>query len=181
MASARAGQVLYFRKATLPAGRYTLESVVHDALGRRAGVARVPFEVPAAPPDLPAVSDLVVINRTEPGRAGQTDAHNPLFVDGVLVYPNLGEPFQKSQAASLGFLLRIAGARSPSARLQVLRGQAVLADLPATLPPADPTGRIAWLARLPLAALPPATYVLRATVTQGGRTQTRDAVLTVVE
>ena len=43
------GEVLFYRQPELPPGRYTVEGVVHDALGPRAGVARMPLEVPPRP------------------------------------------------------------------------------------------------------------------------------------
>ena len=41
------GEILFYRQPELPPGRYTVEGVVHDALGPRAGVVRMPLDVPA--------------------------------------------------------------------------------------------------------------------------------------
>ncbi len=65
------GEVLFYRQPELPPGRYTVEGVVHDALASRAGVARLPLEVPA---DTGVrVSSLVIVSRTERLMSGELD------------------------------------------------------------------------------------------------------------
>ena len=96
------GEILFYRQPELPPGRYTVEGVVHDALGPRAGVVRMPLEVPAQTGL--RVSSLVIVSRTERLMSGELDPDNPLQVRDRLIYPNLGEPLQRRRTDTVGLL-----------------------------------------------------------------------------
>jgi VWFA-related protein len=99
------GEVLFYRQPELQPGTYTLEAVVHDALGPRAGVARVPFEVPAG--NGLRVSSLVIVSRTERLMSSELDADNPLQAGNRLIYPNLGEPLRRRRGDTVAFYFTI--------------------------------------------------------------------------
>jgi hypothetical protein len=171
------GDVLFFRQPTLPAGRYTLDAVVHDALGKKAGVVSESFEVPAT--GGLAVSSLIVVGRGE--RVVDPQPDNPLYVGNVLVYPNLGEPIRKTDGAITLFLtvVPVAG-RTPSAELELLRGAETLAKVPLTFDvPAN--GRIQQLWRVPIDRLEPGDYTFRVIVADGSNRELRETSVSVVD
>jgi VWFA-related protein len=174
---AQRGDVLFFRQPTLPPGRYTLDAVVHDALGKKAGVVSESFEVPAA--GGLAVSTLLVVGRGE--RVADPQPDNPLYVGNVLVYPNLGEPIRKTDAAITLFLtvLPVAG-RTPSAELELLRGADALAKVPLKFDAAV-SGRIQQLWRVPIDTLGPGDYTFRVIIADGSNREVRETSVRVVD
>jgi VWFA-related protein len=180
MEARRRGTVLFFRQPTLEPGRYTLEVVVHDALARRSGVQRVPFDVP--PSAALAVSSLVVVQRAEPATPADREGNNPLRIGDVVVYPNLGEPLRKLRDQVVTFLV-VAHAQGavPPANLEVLQEGQPIAKAPMPLPAPDASGRIEHIAQVPLAAFAPGRYTLRLTVGEGTQRQVREAAFDVVD
>jgi len=181
LARARQGEVLFFRQPTLAPGTYTLEIAVHDALARRAGVRTSTFEVPETKPQALQVSSLVIVRRAERVTEGERDANNPLYVDTVLIYPNLGEPIHRAQEPAITILATIlpAGSDAPRAMLEVWRADQRLTVLPLQLASTDATSRIQQLARISTAALTPGDYTLRLILTQGDQREQRDARISV--
>ena len=181
--ASKRGDILFFRQPDLPPGTYTLESVVHDALSKKAGVATSSFVVPPVKPGALVASSLLIVRRSEKLPAGEKTADNPLYFGDLLLYPNLGEPLRKSTDKTLSFFLTVdpAPGGAPTATLEILQKGQSLAQLPMELSKPDATGRIAHAGQLPLASFPPGQYVLRTTVSQGAQKEARDATFTVVE
>jgi hypothetical protein len=169
------GEILLHRQPELPPGRYMLEGVVHDALGPRAGVMRMPLEVPAEPGL--RVSSLVMVARTERLMSGELDPDNPLQVRDRLIYPNLGEPLQRRRTDTVAFYVTIvpSGAEPVDARLHVLQAGRVVAELPVTLNAADATGRIQQVSQIPAGGLGTGDFQFRLVVTQGATQVVREA------
>jgi VWFA-related protein len=181
--ASKRGDVLFFRQPDLPPGTYTLESVVHDALSKKAGVATSSFVVPSVTPGALVASSLLIVRRSEKLAAGERTADNPLYFGDLLLYPNLGEPLRKSTDKTLSFFLTAdpTPGSAPTATLEILQKWQPLAQLPTELSKPDATGRIAHAGQLPLASFPAGHYVLRVTVSQGAQKEARDATFTVVE
>jgi len=181
--ASKRGDILFFRQPDLPPGTYTLESVVHDALSKKAGVANSSFVVPPVKPGTLVASSLLIVRRSEKLPAGEKTADNPLYFGDLLLYPNLGEPLRKSADKTLSFFLTVdpVPGSAPTATLEILQKGQPLAQLPMEMSKPDATGRIAHAGQLPLASFPPGQYVLRTTVSQGTQKEARDATFTVVE
>ncbi len=97
--------VLFFRTPELPAGRHTLEAVVHDGIAEKSTVLRIPIDVAATGSPL-VVGDLIVASRVEPFPADQPGAaEHPLVWKGVLFYPSFGEPLSQAKQAEMTFAL----------------------------------------------------------------------------
>jgi hypothetical protein len=108
---------------------------------------------------------------------------NPLLVDDVLLYPNLGEPVSKaSKEVAFYFAVYPAQGGPPAASMieLLLNGQPV-ARVPVALAAPDASGRIQQAGRLPIGELAPGTYELRAVVTQGAERVVGFTMLRVVE
>lgn len=169
------GEVLFYRQPELPPGKYTFEGVVHDALGPRAGVARMPLEVPSD--SGLRVSSLVIVSRTERLMSGELDADNPLQVRDRLIYPNLGEPLRRRRGDTVAFYVTIvpSGAEPVEARLHVIQAGHVVAELPVPLEAADASGRLQQVSQIPAGGLGTADYQFRLVVKQGAAQQVREA------
>jgi VWFA-related protein len=170
------GEVLFFRQPTLPLGTYTLEYVVHDGLGQRAGAGTMPVVVPDARTGQPQVSSLMIVRRTERVPTGERDATNPLYYGDLLLYPNLGEPISKRETPTISFAFTVVLGTNPVlASLALSQGERTLGET--TLPTGTPdaNGVIWHVSQLPLAGLPAGEYSLTVTVTGGGHTETRRA------
>ncbi len=174
----QAGLVLFYRTSTLDPGEYVVETGVYDALARRTGVTRTPFDVPISQPGL-AVSSLVVVDHTEPADAG--DGNNPLVVGTVLAYPNLGRPIPRTPAGTVALLISLIAASDPTATLELLAGGTSLARAPLPLPPRDLKGRVKQVWSIPVSALEPGVYTLRVKITAGTASASRDATITIVQ
>jgi hypothetical protein len=174
--SARSGEVLFYRHPTLPPGTYLLEAAVHDAISKKAGVHTLKVEIPERTQSGLQVGSLLVVRRGERVSAAERDPENPLMLNDVVLYPNLGDPVRKAdQAITLFFVTSSKSKAVPTATLEVLVGENVLASLPVVLDAPDVHGTIRQLTQLPTDPLPPGDYVLRLVVSAGGERQIREA------
>jgi len=179
---ARDGEVLFYREPDLPAGVYSMESVVYDAPSGKSSVRLSTVEVPKIDTASLRMSSLVLVKRAEKVAEKDRRPDNPLMVDDVVLYPNLGEPVSKT-AKEVGFYFVAYPAQGPGpeAVLELLQNGKAVAQVPLTLRAPDAAGRIRQAGRLPLDAIPPDTYEFRVTVKQGGDQIYRSAMLRIVE
>jgi len=184
VAAARIGDVLLFRQLDLEPGTYTLEYVVHDAIGTRSGAGVLPMTVPDARQGQLRMSSLVIVQRTERLPATERTGTNPLYYEDLLLYPNLGEPMSKRATKALSFFFAVipaSGDARPRAALELLQGGRIVGHAPLELPVPAADGRIQHVSQLPLASVPPGEYELRIVVTQGSQRQARSATVGVVD
>jgi hypothetical protein len=175
------GQVLFFRQPTLPSGSYTLEYVVHDALGQRAGAGTAPVIVPDKRPAHPQVSSLLIVQRTEQVPAAERDVINPLYYGDMLLYPSLGEPISKRQSPALTFAFNMIPVSAiTSAVLTLSQGDRTLGQTALPLGRPDAQGRIWHVSQIPIGNLTPGEYELAVTVV-GGNAETRRTKFQIVE
>ena len=133
-AAARAGEVLFYREAELPPGRYTVETVAYDAEANAGSVRSAELVVPEVTAERPRLSSVVVVKRVERVPADERDPAKPLSFGELLLYPNLGEPVQKATAKELSFFFTVyaarGGAQRPKARIAILKSGTQLAGSP---------------------------------------------------
>jgi len=180
---AKQGEIIFYREPQLPSGVYTMETVVSDAPSGKSSVRFSTVEVAQADTRRLRMSSLVVVRRSEKVAANERRNDNPLLVNDVVVYPNLGEPVSKA-SKEVGFyfaIYRSAGQTAPEPEIDVLQNGRLLARLPMPLAAPDSSGRIAQLGRLPLDQLAPGTYELRAVVKQSSEQVSRSTLLRIVE
>ena len=180
---AKNGQVIFYREPELRPGLYTMETVVHDAPSGKSSVRISTVEVPASDATRLRMSSLLLVQRVEKVPEKERRADNPLLVKDVLIYPNLTGTVSKA-SKEVGFYFAVYPAQAGPALESVLelrQNENVVAQLPMALGPADGSGRIQQVGRLPLDQLPAGTYELRAVVKQGNDLQSRTVMLRVVE
>jgi len=175
---AKNSNVIFYREPELSPGVYTMETIVYDRPTSKASVRYATVEVPKVDPAKLRMSSLVIVKRGE--KIGPDEPKTgPLFVNDVLLYPNLGEDISKANN-EVGFFFTVypgvAGTK-PEAILELMNNGQLLAQVPLQLDAPDASGRIQQVGRLPLDALAPGTYELRAIVKQGSEQVFRAATL----
>ena len=177
------GNVLFYRQPELAPGVYSMEAIVHDALGDRASVRFATVEQPDRAEKELHVSDLVLVASAERVGAASRPADTPFLVGDMLLYPNLGEPLRKSTTPEIAFFFTVypVEGEGPQGTLQVLQNGTTLATLPLPLADRDSSGRIQQAGRVPTTALAPGTYELRVVVTQGKLRVAQSTVVRMVD
>jgi len=179
---AKQGEVLFYREPQLSPGLYTMETIVYDAPSGKASVRFSTLELPKAETDKLRMSSLILVKRGEKVPEKDRRAENPLLVKDLLLYPNLGDPVSKASKEA-GFFFTVYPAPNgpaPQAVLELMLNGTIVAQLPMPLSPADASGRIQQLGRLPLDQLSPDTYEMRAVVKQGDAQVFKSVMLRVV-
>ena len=183
MERARQGEVVFYRESELPAGIYSMETVVHDAPSGKSSVRFATVEVPRYDENTLRMSSLVVVRGGETVPEKDRRAANPMLVNGIALTPNLGDAISKA-SKELPFYFAIYPAkqgRGPDVTIELLQNGQPITRLPMPVPPADASGRVQQLGRLPLDQLAPGTYELRAIVRQGDQQVTRSSLLRIID
>jgi VWFA-related protein len=164
---AKAADILFYREARLPAGKYSVEAVTYDATSGNSYVKSAAVEVPLATPSTLKMSSVAVLQRVERMSDADKKIDNPFHYKEVLIYPNLGQALSKSAGKQVAFFCAVYpskdAASPPKLNIRVQSGSNIVFDKPAALGPADSSGRIQFAGALPLEAFPPGTYVLEIT------------------
>jgi len=183
MERAKLGEVVFYRESELPAGIYSMETVVHDAPSGKSSVRFATVEVPRYVENTLRMSSLVVVRRGETVPEKDRRADNPMMVNGIALSPNLGDGISKT-SKEVTFYFAIYQAkqgRGPDVTIELLQNGQAVTRLPMPVPPADASGRVQQLGRLPIDQLAPGTYELRAIVKQGDQQVTRSSLLRIVD
>jgi VWFA-related protein len=177
---AQAGDILFYRQPTLPPGDYTLDVAADDAIAKKGGVSHLALSVPV-PAKGPDVSDLVIVARSQKLAPGELADDNVLAVNGVQLYPNLGDPLRKSVDRTLAFyFVLLPNGTTPTATLTLAQNGRTLATLPVRLEAPDASGRIQQVGQIPLASIPPGAYDLTLTIQSRAEPLVRTVVVSVV-
>lgn len=177
-----AAPVLFYREARLPPGQYTVEAVVYDLRGDRAGEARASLELTASASGRLRASSLVLVGKAEPIAAGDETAPEALSFEGVRLHPDLtGQPASAPDRPLVLFLTAWPSAERPAveARVDVVREGRVLHTLPAGRHVAGPDGRVQIASSLPAGGLEPGQYELRLTLTDGVDAESRSESVSI--
>jgi VWFA-related protein len=179
-----AGDVLFYRDVTLPAGRLNLEFVAFDAKSQLGSIQRMPLDVTQTEPKGLRAGDLIVAHKLQrragPGTAAASAMPALQFGD-LVVLPNLGEPLSPDSDLVFAFeAFAEAGAGATSGGVTVMQdGHPASASVTLQLLPAKDSGRITYVGHIPIGMLAPATYDLLLTLRQGTMTLTRTTPFTV--
>jgi VWFA-related protein len=183
--AARRGDILFYRLADLPPGRYTVEAVAYDAQSQKGSVTTAALEVPASQEGRPRLSSVVLVGRAEKVSSTEAQSDSPLIYGETLIYPNMGEPFRKSTSTAVGFFFTLYGVKDAAppaqATIEVYRGTQGAGRVTASLPAPDASGRIQYAGALPLQSFPAGAYTLKVTAMTGSGVDTRQAAFTVAE
>ena len=163
---AKAGDVIFYREPELPAGVYTMETVVHDAPSGKSSVRLSDGGSPADDPAGLRMSSLVIVKRGE--KVGEGARRRKSAVRQRRRALSQSRRSGQRKAKEVASTSRPTRCRArPGVRDRAgaeRRDDRSDADAAAA---ADTTGRIQQVGRLPIGELTPGTYELRAVVSQG--------------
>jgi VWFA-related protein len=172
MEGLKRGNVVFVRSFRLPAGRYTLETAVHDRQPNHVAARRAILMVPPAAAKL-SMSSVAVIKRIDPVDANVKDPDNPFrFADGKII-PNFGDPILPTPGTKISFYFiaypAAGAADKPQLTLEFLQDGEVIARATPELSAPDAQGRIPYIATVPIETFKSGRYELRAVIAQGGQ------------
>ena len=183
LASAKRGDVLFYRELQLPPGRYSVELIAYDAPARKANVRRTSLEVPRVEKAKLRLSSVVVLSRAERITADEQKKDQPFYFGELAVYPNLGEPILKSVTKQLAYFVTAWPAKRDEEPLklvaEIVQNRRTVAQTSAKLPAPDDHGRIKYASALPLDGFEPGAYELKVTVTDGRSSVSRSTTFKI--
>jgi hypothetical protein len=183
MEATRKESVLFYRQVELDPGRYWVQTVVYDALGKKAGAREDTLEVPVPGDKDVRLSSIVLIRRAERLKAAELKQSNPFQYGELLIYPNMGEPVLKATYKQLPFFFAVyipkGTTAAPNVAIELWQGGRALAQVPAQLGTADEAGRIQYAGALPLESIPAGSYELKVILKSGSASFTRSAQFTI--
>jgi len=172
---------LFSRIILLRSGHYVIEAIARDSTtGKMSGI-RIPLDVPDDGEDKLKMSSIVLSRGVNPLNDEQKkDSLHPLYFEGQAYFvPNAREVFRKSTDKNMLVhfsAYQAKGSSSPVvATIEFLQGVRTLSKAAGQLPPADGSGRIAYLTAFPLDGFPPGRYEIRVTTTDGATQSTSSA------
>jgi VWFA-related protein len=163
------GNFLEKMMVTLPAGKYTVESVVMDRQSGKNGMQRSEFTVAARSSAL-AISSLTPMRSYTPNAKG-LDPDEPFQFQGGSVTPTMDPAVKRDPNAALRLFFTIyqdsSNSERPSVEIEFVQGGKSLTKVPMQLPAADAQGRIPYLMTVPAASIPVGIYEVHAVARQG--------------
>lgn len=152
-------------------GTYTLETVVYDQIGRKAGAQRTTFTIQPAVRG-PALSDIALVRSIDPLHADAASFEPMRYMNGRVV-PNLAEELpENTRNLSVFFLVHPLppSAGQPQLEMQIFRNGDSLGKMPLELRKTDGLGAVPYLGTIGGRVFPAGHYRIIATLTQGGTT-----------
>jgi len=168
---AKKGNVLFYREAQLPPGKYHVQLIAYDAVTGGVNVSSTPLEIANADETKPRLSSVAVLKRAERLTPEEQKRDHPLHFGELLVYPNLGEVIDRTSAKQLAYFFTAwpaKGATKPlQVTLEILQNNRPVGKTSGELPPADERGGIKYASSFPLDKFPAGEFELKVTVTDG--------------
>lgn len=179
------GEVLFYREAELPPGRYSIEAAVYDALASKTSVRTAILDVPVAADSKLRLSDVVLIKRAEKVSppTGPNTSINPFMFGELLAYPNLNQSVSKSKNRQMALLLTAyvqpGQSKPPKLIMNFLQGGRSIGQTSAEMPAPDAAGRIQYATAIPLDKFQPGVYDLRVEIADAQSSTSRQTRIIV--
>ncbi len=174
--AARKGEVVFYKEAQLPPGKYNVQLLAYDSLTKNLSVRSSTVEIPEADEAKLRLSTVAVLKRAEKLSPAE-QKEQPFRFGELLVYPNLGETIKQSATKQLAFFFTAWPAKGSSTplklTLQILQNQKSLGQTSGDLPAADEKGQIKYASAIPLDKFQPGVFELKITVSDGKTTVSR--------
>lgn len=178
VAAAKSGEILFYREPDLPPGVYTMETIVFDPAAGHGSARVATLTVPRVERSTLGMSSLILASKVEQV-SDEPSVAAPLYVGRTLLYPNLGQPIDKSDTPELPFYFTLYGSTAGAkAQAELLRNGQALAQAPVDLASAN-GARLQHVGRLPIGTLSAGTYELRIRVAHGRGELSRSAFFTL--
>ena len=173
----RKGNVLFYREAQLPPGKYQVEVIAYDGADGSANVNTTPLDIVNTDETKPRLSSVAVLKRAERLTPEEQQRDQPLRFGELLVYPNLGERVDRSTVKQLAYFFTAWPAKGVTKPMQVtleiLQNNRQIGKTSGELPLADERGQIKYASAFPLDKFTEGVFELRVTVSDGQNSVTR--------
>lgn len=162
----------FIRTALLPAGEYTVQTVLYQSQPKKATVLTRKVTVPAA--GKVRLSSVMVLAGAAPAKKSAAKKFDPLRYQGHRLYPNLSGQMEASSdpKRTVGFYFIAAvppGTTGATVQMSFAKdGTTFVRTPPSPLPAPDKQGRIPFLANIPLHIFPAGKYTVKVTVQAAG-------------
>ena len=180
---AKKGDVLFYREAQLPPGKYTVELIAYDGASEKVSVKNTALEIPNTDETKPRLSSVAILRRAERLTPEEQKRDQPFRFGELLVYPNLGEAISKSATKQLAFFLTAWPAKGSTGTLQltmeIWQNNRSVGKTSGQLPAADEQGQIKYASAFPLDKFQPGVYELKMTVGDEKNSVSRSTHFTV--
>lgn len=174
---AKKGNVLFYREAQLPPGKYRVQLIAYDASTGGVSVSTTPLEIANVDETKPRLSSVAVLKRADRLTPEEQKRDQPLRFGELLVYPNLGEQIDRNTAKQLAYFFTAwppKGATKPmQVTLEILQNNRPIGKTTGDLPPADERGQIKYASAFPLDKFPAGEFELKVTVSDGQNSVSR--------
>jgi VWFA-related protein len=171
---AKKGDVLFYREAQLPPGKYRVQLIAYDAAAGGVNVSTTPLEISSTDPKKPRLSSVAVLKKAERLTADEQRRDQPLHFGELLVYPNLGERIAAKQLAYFFTAWPPKGVTKPmQMTLEILQNNRQIGKTSGDLPAADERGQIKYAGSFAIDKFQAGEYSLRVTVSDGQNSVTR--------
>ncbi|HEX7330412.1 MAG TPA: VWA domain-containing protein [Pyrinomonadaceae bacterium] len=168
---AKKGNVLFYREAQLPPGKYRVQLIAYDASTGGVNVSATPLQIGTSDETKPRLSSVAVLKRAERLTPEEQKRDQPLRFGELLVYPNLGEQIDPKTAKQLAYFFTAwpaKGATKPmQVTLEILQNNRPVGKTSGELPPPDERGQIKYASAFPLDKFQPGKFELKVTVSDG--------------
>ena len=163
--AAKKENVLFYREAQLPPGKYQVQVIAYDAATNEAKVSTTPLQISSINESVPRLSSVAVLKRAERLTPEEQQRDQPLRFGELLVYPNLGERITAKQLAYFFTAWPAKGAtKPPQMTLKILQNNREVGKTTGELPPADERGQIKYAGSFAIDKFQPGEYTLVVTV-----------------
>jgi VWFA-related protein len=177
------GNVLFYREAQLPPGKYRIQVIAYDATNGSVNVNATPVEISASDDTKPRLSSVAVLKKAERLTPEEQKRDQPFRFGELLLYPNLGEKINRGTTKELAYFFTAWPPKGASKRMQVtleiLQNSRAVGKTSGELPAADEHGQIKYASSFPLDKFPPGVFELRVTVSDGQNSVSRSTTFVI--
>ena len=178
--AAKKGDVIFYREAQLPPGKYRVQLIAFDAANGGVNVSTTPLEISSNDPNKPRLSSVAVLKKAERLTPDEQRRDQPLHFGELLVYPNLGERIAAKQLAYFFTAWPPKGMTKPmQMTLEILQNNRPIGKTSGELPPADERGQIKYAGSFAIDKFQAGEYALRVTVSDGQNSVTRSTTFVI--
>ena len=172
--AAQKGDVLFYREAQLPAGKYRVQLIAYDAATGGLNVNTTPLEISSVDSNKPRLSSVAVLKKAERLTPEEQRRDQPLHFGELLVYPNLGERITSKQLAYFFTAWPVKSVTKPmQMTLEILQNNRQVGKTSGELPAADERGQIKYAGSFAIDKFQMGEYALRVTVSDGQHSVSR--------
>ena len=178
LAAVESSPITYSHPLNLPAGRYTVETVVADREGRKVATGVISIDNPERKGL--SLSSVMLVKQLE-AVVGQGDPTDPFQFQGRRVVPEMAASLPPTAQPYLYFVIYPdkSNAEKPAVQIQVLLNGEVVAEQDADLASPDPSG--AFQVVIGGAPAKPGNYELKVTALQGNDSVEQSARYSVAD